>query len=87
MNSSGGSVPRCGTEVGDVSKRLPRAGVLVPRGVVTEDTKLLLPILLRWIFLSQPLSGMEGSCAIVAENALNVWPRRNILYLFGLVLG
>lgn len=50
-----------------MSKCLPRAEVLVPRGVVTEDTKLLLPILLLWIFLSQPLSGMEGSYAIVAE--------------------
>lgn len=78
-------VPRCGAEVGDVSKCLPRAGVLVPSGAVIEDAKLLLPTLL--LDLNQSLSGIEGSCAIVAENALNVRPRRNILYLFGLLLG
>lgn len=45
---------------------------LDPGGAVTEEIKLLLPTLLVWSFLNQSLSGTGGSCAIAAENALNV---------------
>lgn len=47
LSSNGGSVPRCGTEVRDVSKCLPGTEVLDLHGAVTEE---LLPTLLMWIF-------------------------------------
>lgn len=82
-------VPVClyGTQARDVSDCLSRAEVLERRGAMAVGDLTAPTPYPSHLGLLESLSGTGDSCATLPENALNIWRRKNILYLFGLMLG